>query len=159
VTGAELAPPPWREQDLGLGVPTHVLDVAAVAPALQPFVHADAFAPHWFVTGGLLVVSTDPAWSKDLRARASGGPAPLPHARVAFWAQLRGEHARAALDAFGKWPEWAAGPGAEGQVQAVVAALHAALAGVDRIETEAFVDGAVERARSTLRLREAPAGK
>lgn len=157
--GAGVKTPLWREQDLGLSVPTHVLDVAAVAPQLQSFVDPRAFAPHWFTTDGLLVLSSDPALSKDLIARARGEQRPLPHARLARWAQIRGEHLDAAVGAAGAWWQEIGGDGpAVAPARAVLGALRAAAAHVELVETVSFVDGTVERDRISLRLRE-PAPK
>lgn len=60
---------PWQPTDLGLGVDTHTVDLDALAPALAALEFDCDLAPHWFVAGGHLVVSTDVALSRDLLAR------------------------------------------------------------------------------------------
>jgi hypothetical protein len=146
----------WREQDLGLGTKTHALRLDVVAPLLQQRQIDWDFAPHWFVSGDLLVVSTDPNLSKELIARAT---APV----VAVPAKPRLQHfylhGATIVD-------WAAGMKAwapiVGELQRqpqddrvrLFAALQAAGGAIEFFEMRAEVDGAVLRETTTLRLRE-----
>ncbi len=84
----------WNERDLGLGFPTQVLDLEHCLPGwAEAGVDAD-FVPHWLVVDSLLVVSTDPALTKDLvaRIRGQGAPPTLPAKELLDWSRWSGDH-------------------------------------------------------------------
>ncbi|HEU4418239.1 MAG TPA: hypothetical protein VFT55_04830, partial [Planctomycetota bacterium] len=147
----------WRERELGLGVTTHALALDVVAPVLVQRELDRDFQPHWFVAGDLLVVSTDPSWSKDLLARVRGdGPGRAPAGLV------RRVFARGATVA-----EYAAGmklwvPVVSGFLDEradervpVFDAIQAVISLVESVEMRAEFAGGTLRSTAMLRLRDA----
>lgn len=153
--------PLWSEQDLGLGTKTHALRLDEIAPLLrQQGVDAD-FAPHWFVTDELFVVSTDPKLSKDLLARAVSAKAPEPGKPLLQRLHLRGT---ALVDLAAALKAWTQIDGVlaqqlQNEVMRSVDALQAVGNGIEHFEMRAEIDGKVLRDTTTLRLREAPPPK
>lgn len=151
----------WREQDLGLPVRAQVLQLDHVWPAHAEHQMDWDFVPHWFVAHGLLVVSTDPALSKELLARAGAAsaaaePGTVVHERLA----LRGASIHDAMTGALRWSPLLAELAPEQTERSVETwqACRAAASVVEAIELGAQTRGGVRRDRFTLRLRE-PAPK
>lgn len=149
----------WRDADLGLGVPTQVLDLAVVHPGYGELgIDAD-FAPHWCVVGDVLVLSTDPALTAALVACIHGErAAALPVQRLVDWSSWPGPAWRATVDGLGKW--FAAVRDGIGEddprfamLGPVLEALTPLLATIASLETVTELDGDTLREITRLRLR------
>lgn len=149
----------WPEQDLGLGVPTNVLDLAKVLPAVAAAGLDADFAPHWCTTGSLLIVSTDPKLTAGLLARARGeAVADVPVENVIDWSHWPGEHWGSVCAGLAVW--WRAlpklrqsMPPALRRFDALLEVVAALAPSVDHIETVSELDGTTLRSVSRLRLR------
>lgn len=155
--GFEIEGAMWNERDLGLGIAAQVLDLARVIPGwAEAGVDAD-FVPHWLVVDSLLVVSTDPALTKDLVARIRGqGAPPLRAKELIDWSRWGGDH----------WADVCAGASQWlGHVPADVIGAHASelrllldgcaavFRATDGIETITELDGSTLREVTSVRWR------
>jgi len=149
----------WQAKDLGLGVPTQVLDLAALVPALaQAGVDADLL-PHWCVVDGVLVVSTDPRLTTDVLARLRGtATEQLPAGRLIDWSSWPGEHWESACAGLAAWwrampRAWWPGERPAGQFDAVLDSLALLCRTFESIQTKTELDGLTVREVTRLRLR------
>ena len=145
----------WAEKDVGLGVPTRVLDLAAVAPALAAMQLDCDFLLHWFTVDAVLVVSSDPSVSKELIARLRGDGAPkLPAGRLVDWTEWRSEHLVAAWAGIARWAEVLGAKHQDARMALrVLAALAPVVDAVNAIEWVTTIDGSIVRGVTTLQLR------
>lgn len=147
--------PVCRQQDVGLGVPTQVLRLELLPAPFGAGVDAD-WSPHWFVVDGILVISSDVAWSKELIARLRGdGAVQLPAGRVVDWSMWQSDHLAATCEGLTKW--FSVMAAAKPFVEDFMAIAAAAIRAVDRFEWISELDGALLRTRLELRLAKTPA--
>lgn len=147
--------PLCRQQDLGLGVPTHVLRLELLPAPFGPGVDAD-WSPHWFVVDGVLVLSSDVSWSKELIARLRGtGAVQLPAGRVVDWSVWRSDHLAATFEGLAKWMTVLVE--AKPFVEDFMAVAAAAIRAVERFEWVTELDDTLLRTRLELRLAKTPA--
>jgi hypothetical protein len=148
----------WQAGDLGLGVPTQVLDLTRILPGYATAgVDAD-FAPHWCVVDGVMVLSSDAKLTTDLLARIRGTAAPeLPARRLVDWSSWPGVHWADTCAGIAKW--WGTVPEAERPQERVFRRLDVVLNSlaslcrmVDSLETIRELDGATFREVTRLRL-------
>lgn len=148
---------PWLERDLGLGVPTQVLDLERCFPGWsEAGIDAD-FAPHWVVVDSVLVLSTDPALTKELVARIHGKVMPTLPAKVLIdWSRWSGDHWADTCGAVAKWlraaPAGAIGAHAH-ELELLLDGCAAIFRATDGIEMITDVDGNVMREVTSVRWR------
>jgi hypothetical protein len=143
----------WQARDLGLGVPTQVLDLAMLAG-----VDADLM-PHWCVVDGVLVVSSDPKLTTDVLARLRGTDSErLPAGRLIDWSDWPGEHWESACVGLAAWwramPQaWWPGERPSGPFAAMLDSLAVLCRTFESIQTMTELDGRTVREVTRLRLR------
>lgn len=148
---------PWIERDLGVGVPTQALDLERCLPGWgEAGIDAD-FAPHWAVVDSVLVLSTDPALSRELVTRIRGKVMPtLPAKVVIDWLRWSGDHWADACAGAAKWlratPGGAIGAHAH-ELELVLDGCAAIFRATDGIETVTDLDGNVLREVTSVRWR------
>lgn len=110
VEGTGIAGPWFEQADLGVGVPTRRLRTAALFPAYARLRPDADFEPHWCHVDGTLVLSTDPALTRDLLARRKKGDLPrIPAGAVVDWTRITGPQLAAAAAGAARWVEVLAG--------------------------------------------------
>ncbi|MGE3174535.1 MAG: hypothetical protein AB7O97_18030 [Planctomycetota bacterium] len=147
----------WSAADLGFSAPTRTLDVQGLLPAIAALELDADFAPHHVQRGALMILSTDPALTRDLLARLDGqAKAALPIANPASWSHMRGDQVGGMLAGLATWIDavgGALGDDSAAQWSPALRALGEACGEIAYFENTTSIDGQTIRDRGHIALR------
>jgi hypothetical protein len=138
----------WREGNLGFGVPTMVLDPTHFEGLREM---PAGIVLHWLLIEDLLVLSSDPALTKDVLARRRGeARVDLPRGSLSQWTVWRGADFVAVSEGLAAW-----GPRItmHSDMKLALPAIAAVMRHVDAFEWIGEIDGSVFRERMQMRVK------